>query len=221
MRILFEVLSTNQKLSNGSIPPNIVSKDPKRLKITDKPHPLPAEVLDVGSGLILKLPDENDAVELFRKIDSNRDYLREWLPWLDDVITVEDELEAIRSRPSLLDSCMYAILLDGKIVGTAGINSFDWENRMFTIGYWLSEDLTGQGIVTKCCSRLIDHCFEDLGHHRACILVAVENFPSRAVPSRLGMRLEGISKDREWLYDHYVDAAVYAITKPDWRPIGD
>ena len=95
-----------------------------------------------------------------------------------------------------MDSCMYAILLDGKIVGTAGINSFDWENRMFTIGYWLSEDLTGQGIVTKCCSRLIDHCFEDLGHHRACILVAVENFPSRAVPSRLGMSLEGISKDR-------------------------
>ena len=70
-----------------------MSKDPKELNFTEKPHPLPAEVLDVGSGLMLKMPDENDAVELFRKIDSNRDYLRKWLPWLDDVITVEDELK--------------------------------------------------------------------------------------------------------------------------------
>ena len=32
----------------------------------------------------------------------------------------------------------------------------------------------------------------------------------------LGMRLEGITKDREWLYDHYVDAKLFAITKPEW-----
>ena len=30
------------------------------------------------------------------------------------------------------------------------------------------------------------------------------------------MRLEGVTKDREWLYDHYVDAKLYAITKPEW-----
>ena len=204
----------------GQYSRNNVSRRPNGQENRENPHPLPSEVLVVGSGLMLKIPEEKDAGEIFQKIDSNRDYLRAWLPWLDDVITVEDELEAIRSRPSLLDSCMYVILLDGKIVGTVGINSFDWENSMFTVGYWLSEDLTGQGIVTKCCSRLIHHCFEDLGHHRACILVAVENFPSRGVPTRLGMRLEGISKDREWLYDHYVDAAVYAITKPEWDLLG-
>ena len=36
------------------------------------------------------------------------------------------------------------------------------------------------------------------------------------VKQRIGMRLEGITKDREWLYDHYVDAKLYAITKPEW-----
>ena len=74
----------------------------------------------------------------------------------------------------------------------------------------------GDGIVTKCCVRLIDHCFDDLGLHKATILVAVENSRSRAVPERLGMVLEGVVKDREWLYDHFVDAAIYGITAPDW-----
>jgi len=33
----------------------------------------------------------------------------------------------------------------------------------------------------------------------------------------LGMRLEGISKDREWLYDRFVDGAMYAVTAPEWK----
>jgi len=37
------------------------------------------------------------------------------------------------------------------------------------------------------------------------------------VAERLGMRLEGITKDREWLYDHYVDSALYAIIAPEWQ----
>ena len=62
-----------------------------------------------------------------------------------------------------------------------------------------------------------DSCFDDLGMHRLVLEAATENFPSRAIAERLGMRLEGITKDREWLYDHFVDAALYAITEPEWR----
>ena len=47
--------------------------------------------------------------------------------------------------------------------------------------------------------------------------VAVENNASIAIAERLGMRLEGITREREWLYDHYVDASLYAITAPEWR----
>ena len=45
---------------------------------------------------------------------------------------------------------------------------------------------------------------------------AVDNIPSCEIAERIGMRLEGITKDREWLYDHYVDAKLFAITKPEW-----
>jgi ribosomal-protein-serine acetyltransferase len=185
----------------------------------DAPHPEPSPSLLVEEGLTLRFPMESDASELFLKVDSNRAYLREWLPWLDDVSSVEDEVMAIRRGAASGNGCMYLISLDGAIVGTLGINSIDWENRRFVIGYWLAEDCTGQGIISKCCLRLLEHCFEELHLHSVTILVAAENFNSRAVAERLGMRLEGIAKDREWLYDHFVDAAIYGLTQPEWSAI--
>ena len=132
-------------------------------------HYRPAPSLLVEDGLELRVPEENDSEELFLKIDENRQYLREWLPWLDDVKSVEEESEAIRQGAYSENGCMYLILLGGSIVGTVGLNSIDWANRRFTIGYWLSEDSTGSGIVTKCCARLIDHCFAELSLH-SCLL---------------------------------------------------
>ena len=185
----------------------------------DAPHPIPAIGLLVEDGLELRVPVESDAEELFLQIDANRDFLREWLPWPDDVTSLEDEVAVIRRGADRREDgggCMYLICLDEEIVGTIGMNWIDWDNRGFGIGYWLSKGKMGTGIVSKSCTRLMDHCFDDLSLHRAVIEVAVGNFVSRAVAERLGMRLEGITKDREWLYDHYVDAALYAITAPEW-----
>lgn len=186
----------------------------------DAPHPDPADSLQVEDGLALRVPSERDAAELFLHIDANRDYLREWLPWLDDVTSPEDEAAAIRRGAEKKEKgggCFYLICLDRNIVGTLSLNSIDWDNRGFTIGYWISEETMGNGIVTKSCVRLLDHCFDDLCLHRGALEAAVENYASRAIAERLGMRLEGLTKDREWLYDHYVDSSLYAITAPEWR----
>ena len=45
---------------------------------------------------------------------------------------------------------------------------------------------------------------------------ATGNAKSRAVPERLGFRLEGVARQSEWLYDHYVDHAIYAMLLEDW-----
>ncbi|MDP7002393.1 MAG: GNAT family protein [Candidatus Thalassarchaeaceae archaeon] len=192
-------------------------ESPGGSKERDSSHSGPAPELLVEDGIELRIALEENAEELFLLIEANREYLREWLPWLDDVNSVNDEISAIRRGLNTEEGWMYLIFLDGNIVGTLGLNSIDWANRRVTIGYWLAEELMGKGIISKSCSRLLDHCFKDLGLHRAGLLAAVENQGSRAVAERLGMRLEGIFKDREWLYDHYVDAAVYGITAPEWE----
>ena len=184
----------------------------------DSSHPIPAPELILEDGIILRFPIEGDAEELFHKIDENRDYLREWLPWLDDVKSIDDEMDLIRDNWNKMDkSYFYLILFSGNIAGVISLNWIDWSNRSFGLGYWLSSDLTGLGIVTKSCHALIQHCFIDLGLHRSVIEVGIGNHTSRAVAERLGMRLEGISKDREWLYDHFTDSAMYAITSKEWQ----
>ena len=184
----------------------------------DSPPPLPASSLMVEDGLELFAPNEGDAGELFVTIDENREYLREWLPWLDDVNSVDDELAMIRRiRDDKNFNWVYLIREYGELVGVISLNWVDWDNRSFGLGYWVSESSSGRGIITKSCRRVIEHCFADLKLHRSIIEVAVENHPSRAVAERLGLRLEGISKDREWLYDRFTDSVMFAITEPEWN----
>lgn len=187
----------------------------------DAPHPRPSSELLVEDGFELSSPSESDAEALFLTVDQNRDYLREWLPWLDDVRSIDDEISLIRSssenHESVNDSMLYLIRISEKIVGVIGLNSIDWNNRSFVLGYWVSEDMSGRGIATKSCIRLIQHCFDDLSLHRAVIEVSTDNLASISIAERLGMRLEGISKDSHWLYDRFVDAAMYAVTAPEWK----
>ena len=180
----------------------------------------PHTKLHVEDGLDLRQATLDDAEELFAAVDANREYLREGLPWLDSTLSVEDERSAIKSTLEdyeKREGVFYAIRLNSEVIGTMSLNWIDWGNRGCGVGYWLAEDQTGNGYVTKSCIRLIEHCFDDLGLHRFVLEAATENFSSRAIAEKLGMRLEGITKDREWLYDHYVDAALYAITAPEWR----
>ena len=175
--------------------------------------------MDVEKGLELSLIGMDDAPELFSVVDSNRMHLREWLAWLDGTKSIEDEISFISmslEEYEKREGILYAIRLDGNLIGTISLNWIDWENKGCGVGYWLAENQIGNGYVTKSCIRLMEHCFDDLNLHRFVLEAAVENVASCEVAERIGMRLEGITKDREWLYDHYVDAKLYAITKPEW-----
>ena len=184
----------------------------------DSPPPLPSSSLMVEDGLELLAPIEGDARELFVTVDENREYLRECLPWLDDVNSVDDELAMIRRiRDDKNFNWVYLIRKYGELVGVVSLNWVDWDNRSFGLGYWVSESSSGRGIITKSCRRVIEHCFVDLKLHRSVIEIAADNHPSRAVAKRLGLRLEGISKDREWLYDRCTDSVMFAITAPEWN----
>ena len=181
---------------------------------------LPESALLIEKGLELRqiMPDE--AEELFSVVDANRNYLREWLPWLDDTNSVEDEISFIGGALEEYhrgDGVLYSIRMNGELVGSMSLNWIDRGNRGCGVGYWLSEEHIGQGIVTRSCVRLMEHCFDDLVLHRFVLEAATDNSASRAIAERLGMRLEGITKDREWLYDCYVDSALYAITAPEWQ----
>jgi len=182
----------------------------------------PDKTHHIEGGIELHVSEIDDAEELFSIIDYNRKYLRNWLPWLDEVKSVEDEKTFIlHSYEKFIrgEGVSYSIKFSKSIIGVIGLNWIDRENRRCGVGYWISEEYMGRGIITKCCKVLINHCFNDLGLNSFILEVATENYPSRSIAERLGMRLEGINKDREWLYNHFVDGAHYSITKDEWKII--
>ena len=183
----------------------------------DLTRPSPSLVVD--NQLSLSILSLSDAKEVFKLVDENRIYLRKTLPWLDEVNSLDEQISYIShciSDYELYKGIMYSVSSDGDIIGTIALNSIDYENRSCGVGYWVSEEFAGKGIATRCCSRLIDHCFNDLNLHRFVLEAAIENIASCRVAEKLGLRLEGVIKDREWLYDRFLDANLYAVTKPEW-----
>jgi ribosomal-protein-serine acetyltransferase len=162
----------------------------------------------------------DDADALFSVIDENRAYLRRWLPWVDGSRSVGDTLAFIESDMRQSDDNQgfsAGIWLDGKIAGVVGYHPIDWLNRAVSIGYWLAESQQGAGIMTASCRALVDHAFCGLNLNRVTIACATHNTRSRAIPERLGFFHEGIRRDAEWLYDHFVDHAIYSQLQREWQ----
>ncbi|HEY7883619.1 MAG TPA: GNAT family protein [Cellvibrionaceae bacterium] len=48
------------------------------------------------------------------------------------------------------------------------------------------------------------------------IACATENIKSRTIAERLGFSLEGVSREREFLYRKYVDHAIYSLLATEY-----
>jgi ribosomal-protein-serine acetyltransferase len=174
----------------------------------------------VDEDLSLKLVDLNDSDDMFRLVDSSRKHLKEWLGWVDYTKKVEDTKEFIQGcmRSYAENKSMNTVILfKGEVVGTAGYNSIDWSNKTAYIGYWLHEDYQGNGIMTRVAKALMDYAFEFHNLNKVDIRAAVENKKSRSIPERLGFVQEGIIRQAEWLYDHFVDQVVYGMLYEEWE----
>jgi ribosomal-protein-serine acetyltransferase len=71
--------------------------------------------------------------------------------------------------------------------------------------------------MTASVRRLINYGFGDLNLNRIEIRVAVGNQPSQAICDRLGLKEEGILRQAEWLYDHFVDLRVNSVLRSEWK----
>lgn len=174
------------------------------------------ENYDINNILTVRLLREFDCDEIFKLIDSNREFLKMWLPWVDITKTREDFLNFIKK--SIVDyknkaSIQYTLIYNKRIVGLLGINDINMRNKSVSIGYWIGEDYQGRGIVSNVCQFLIENLFQDNNIHRIEIRVDKNNIKSKAIPEKLEFILEGILRDADWIDNHYEDVCIYSLIK--------
>jgi ribosomal-protein-serine acetyltransferase len=175
----------------------------------------------IREGVHLALLEERHAEEAFSRVDQDRVYLREWLPWVDATESVDDILTFIRSsREQFAASKGFAagIWNQGKFCGTIGSHNFDMLNRKAEIGYWLGRSFQGQGIMTAACRTVVSHLLGEMDLNRVAIHCAKENEKSAAIPLRLGFTEEGMAREANLLHGTFHDLRQFAMLKKDWKP---
>src|SRR5260221_10795184 len=153
------------------------------------------EIVTEMPSVALRPLQVQDADELFLLVNHNREYLRAWLPWVDDAKTQTDQVKFIQrcSECAAKGTEFHnAIFVGGDIAGLVSFHHFEKRNRCATIGYWLAKSMTGQGIMTAAVKALSAEGFEDLELNRIQARVPTSNDPSQAVCERAGLKKEGV-----------------------------
>lgn len=167
----------------------------------------------VDTTISLQILTLDDAPDYFGLINQNRAYLREWLTWVDTIVTAEDAENDLRKR--YIAFCeqrkvMYGIRLHGELVGRITLSE---QRDGVNIGYFLAESHQGNGIVTRALRQLIQHAFTHFDVHRFILLCQDINHSSKAIAQRLGFAFEGIARERLFIHGQYRDINVYARLK--------
>jgi ribosomal-protein-serine acetyltransferase len=179
----------------------------------------PETSIKVEKELYLQLIEEHHAEPLLALVNSNRDHLSEWFPWVPYMQTVEDFQNYIR-RCKLQHQegtdYGYVIVYNGRLAGRIGIHYIQQQNKTGAIGYWLGKAFEGKGIITKACAALLEHCFTRLHLNRIEIKCGTGNHRSAAIPQRLHFTKEGILRQAEWVNGHFIDLSLYSLLREEW-----
>jgi len=176
----------------------------------------------VNENIEMKMLELEHAEELYNLTDSDRNHLKEWLPWVDHTKSIEDTKMFIEmGKKQFISNAGFqaGIWYKQNLAGVIGCHGMNFTNKSTSIGYWLGEGYQGKGIMTEATKVLIAYLFLELNLNRVEIRCAENNYKSRAIPERLGFVKEGILREIEWIYDHYVDHVVYGMLAKQWMDI--
>ena len=175
---------------------------------------------EVAEGIEIRLFENSDAETVFAAVVRNREYLREWLPWVDRTRSAWDIREFIgraRDKFETGQAPDAGIWIGGVFSGSIGSHAIDRANRSTSIGYWIDSARQGRGVMTRCCATVLDYLFDDLLLHRVEIRCGTGNARSSAVPQRLGFQREGVLREAERVNDRWVDLVVWSMLEAGWR----
>lgn len=169
-----------------------------------------------GEGLRLRMVTVADAPALYAYAS---------LPEVFEFTSMDWTLEAMEqfARDSASGAaagtwCRYGIVLSGWDVPVGGIGLFnvDLRNRRCEIGYDLSPDHWGQGVMTRSARPLLAWAFGEGGFNRVEATVMLGNDRSGRVLERLGFKREALLREYKLVRGGFKDYSMWSLLKSEW-----
>lgn len=176
-------------------------------------------IIKIDNDIELRQLERTDAIDIFEAIDTQREYLGKWLPFVaftKEISYTEKFVNSVVNAPKEQLELQFTIRKQDKLIGLIGFKDTDKANKKTEIGYWLSEKYQKQGIITRSVEKLCDLAFNELEINRIQIKCATGNRRSINIPKRLGFQLEGIERHGELLTGNiFTDLEIYSKLKSD------
>lgn len=160
-----------------------------------------------------------DAKALFEIIDTNRQHLRPWLPWVDQILTEKDAEQFILDSFTQIDNqsgLELAIIFEQKIIGSVSMQHWNHQLNKAQIGYWITKEQEGKGIMNKCLMHFVKYLFTQVGLNKIEIHFKSSNLKSASVIKRLNAPIEGILRDSYISNGTLSDLVIAGILKKDF-----
>ncbi len=140
-------------------------------------------------------PTKQNAEEFFKIVDKNRKHLG-WLPWVNEILTVEDALKYLLETEKDINEgykIEYGIYLDDELIGDVDAFNIRKNDKSIEIGYWISEEYSKQGYTKEAINIFEKELFKNF--HRIQIKCDSENKNSIKLAESCGYKLEGELRD--------------------------
>ena len=174
----------------------------------------------IGTEITMRELSLDDAQAVFDVVRRNHHHLKSYMHWASPAYSLESAREFIQQNQvnrAERKTLGLGIFRGARLIGSIGFVNFDWLAMKTELGYWISSDEEGKGIVSRACRVLIDFAFDELKMNRIEIRCSSENLRSAAIPIRLGFQKEGRLRQSEFRNGRLHDFDIYGLLASEWR----
>ena len=102
------------------------------------------------------------------------------------------------------------------MIGTCGYLHNVVEHNRIEIGYDLSPESWGKGIMTETLKAVIHFAFSELNVNKIEAQITSENDASLHLVSKLGFHRDGVLREHEFEKGRYIDLVIYSLLKSEY-----
>lgn len=175
--------------------------------------------IPVNDNITLRTYVREDADALFAAVNGMRAHLGPWLDWVGYTTKPEHSLQFIQDslhQLEMQEALAMGIFYDGVIIGGIGMHQWDHRVKKAQIGYWLSKDHEGKGIVTESLKHFFDFLFGKIGLNKIEIHFVAANKRSAKVAERMGCQIEGLLRQSAVRNGSVENVVIAGLLKTEW-----